>query len=85
MLAKAEDRSSDGDSKPIRGSEKRKIEDWSFGSLQGTQKERDELIKKVRPLGLDADRLHRQRGYQRSAAQDPFALHSASGYAWIFR
>ena len=46
MLAKAEHRSSDGGSKSIRGSEKREIEDWSFGSLEGTQKERDELIKK---------------------------------------
>jgi tetratricopeptide (TPR) repeat protein len=46
MLAKAEHRSSDGSSKSIRGSEKREIEDWSFGSLEGTQKERDELIKK---------------------------------------
>jgi tetratricopeptide (TPR) repeat protein len=46
MLTKAEHRSSDGGSKSIRGSEKREIEDWSFGSLEGTQKERDELIKK---------------------------------------
>ena len=46
MSAKAEDRSSNGGSKSIRGSEKREIEDWSFGSLEGTQKERDELIKK---------------------------------------
>ena len=46
MLAKAEHRSSDGGSKSIRGSEKREIEDWSFGSLEGTQRERDELIKK---------------------------------------
>ena len=46
MLAKAEHRSSDGGSKSIQGSEKREIEDWSFGSLEGTQRERDELIKK---------------------------------------
>ena len=51
MLAKAEDRSSDGSSKSIRGSEKREIEDWSFGSLEGTQKERDELIKKFAGWG----------------------------------
>ena len=44
MLAKADDRSADAGS--VRGSEKRDIEDWSFGSLTGTQKERDELIKK---------------------------------------
>jgi tetratricopeptide (TPR) repeat protein/CHAT domain-containing protein len=51
MLAKAEDRSSDGASKPIRGNEKKEIEDWSFGSLEGTQKERDELIKKFAGWG----------------------------------
>src|SRR5208282_1897023 len=44
MLAQAEHRSADPGS--IRGSEKREIEDWSFGSLEGTQKESDELIKK---------------------------------------
>ena len=46
MLAKEDDRSSDPGSKSIRGSEKREIEDWSFESLTGTQKESDELIKK---------------------------------------
>ena len=44
MLAKSVDRSPDGSS--IRGSEKRDVEDWSFESLTGTQKEGDELIKK---------------------------------------
>ena len=51
MLAKAEDGSSDPGSKSIRGSEKREIEDWSFESLEGTQKERDELIKKFAGWG----------------------------------
>ena len=45
MLAKA-DNVSDPGSKSIRGSEKRDVEDWSFESLDGTQKESDELIKK---------------------------------------
>jgi CHAT domain-containing protein len=44
MLAKADNRSANAGS--IRGTEKRDIEDWSFESLKGTQKERDELIKK---------------------------------------
>src|SRR5260370_36339182 len=44
MLAKVNNRS--GDAGSIRGSEKREIEDWSFGGLEGTQKESDELIKK---------------------------------------
>ncbi len=41
MLAKA-----DNGSGSIRGSEKRDVEDWSFESLTGTQKESDELTKK---------------------------------------
>jgi tetratricopeptide (TPR) repeat protein len=45
MSAKAEHRSSDPHSKPIRGAEQRDVEDWSFERLEGTQKERDELIK----------------------------------------
>ena len=45
VLAKADKSSSAPGSKSIRGSEKRDIEDWSFESLTGTQKERDELIK----------------------------------------
>jgi CHAT domain-containing protein/tetratricopeptide (TPR) repeat protein len=44
MLAKADNRSADAGS--VRGGEKRDVEDWSFGSLEGTQKERDALIKK---------------------------------------
>src|SRR5208283_4815002 len=51
MLAKADNRSADPASKSIRGSEKREIEDWSFESLTGTQKERDELIKKFAGWG----------------------------------
>ena len=50
MLAKADNRSSDPGSK-IRGSEKRDVEDWSFESLAGTQKESDELIKKFAGWG----------------------------------
>ena len=49
MLAKADHRSADAGS--IRGSEKRDIEDWSFWSLEGTQRERDELIKKFAGWG----------------------------------
>jgi tetratricopeptide (TPR) repeat protein len=45
MLVEAEDRSPDAGS--VRGSEKRDIEDWRFGSLEGTEKERDELIKSL--------------------------------------
>ena len=44
MLAKADHRSADANS--IRGSERGDIEDWSFGSLEGTQREGDELVTK---------------------------------------
>jgi tetratricopeptide (TPR) repeat protein len=50
MLAKA-DNGSDPGSKSIHGSEKRDVEDWSFESLDGTQKESDELIKKFAGWG----------------------------------
>jgi CHAT domain-containing protein/Flp pilus assembly protein TadD len=50
MLAKANNGSSDRASK-IRASEKKEMEDWSFESLEGTQKERDELIKKFARWG----------------------------------
>jgi tetratricopeptide (TPR) repeat protein len=49
MLAKAEDHSTDAGL--IRGSERREIEDWSFGSLEGTQKEEDELTKEFAEWG----------------------------------
>ena len=51
MLAKADNGSSEPGSKSIRGSEKRDVEDWSFESLTGTQKERDELMKKFAAWG----------------------------------
>jgi tetratricopeptide (TPR) repeat protein len=48
MLAKADNGPG---AKSIRASEKREIEDWSFESLAGTQKESDELIKKFAGWG----------------------------------
>jgi tetratricopeptide (TPR) repeat protein len=48
ILAKADNVSG---SKSIRGSEKRDVEDWSFESLDGTQKESDELIKQFAEWG----------------------------------
>jgi hypothetical protein len=38
MLAEADNRSSAPGAKRLRGSEKREIEDWRFGSLDGTQR-----------------------------------------------
>jgi hypothetical protein len=47
MLAKADNDSSDPVPKSIGRGERGDIEDWSFASLEGTQKERDKLIKEV--------------------------------------
>ena len=66
ILTKAED--PPGNASSICGSEKRDVEDWSFGSLEGTQREGDELMKKFVACGLGAYRLHRQSGDKRSAA-----------------
>jgi tetratricopeptide (TPR) repeat protein len=46
LLAKADDGSSDPAPESIARGERGEIEDWSFASLEGTQKERDELMKK---------------------------------------
>ena len=46
MLAKGDNGFSDPGRKSIGRDERGDIEDWSFGSLEGTQKEGDELIKK---------------------------------------
>jgi tetratricopeptide (TPR) repeat protein/CHAT domain-containing protein len=51
LLAKADSGSSDLGPKRMRGSEKRDVEDWSFESLEGTQNESDELVKKFHGWG----------------------------------
>ena len=48
-LTKVDNRSADLGS--VRGSEKMEIEDWSFGSLEGTQKENDELRERFAGWG----------------------------------
>ncbi len=80
MLAKAEDRSSDGVSKSIRGSEKREIEDWSFGSLEGTQKESDELIKKFAGWGWTPIELTAKEATKEALLKihSPYVLHLAT-------
>jgi CHAT domain-containing protein len=45
MLTQTNNGYSDPGSKPIRGSERADIAEWSFNSLDGTQKERDELMQ----------------------------------------
>ena len=80
MLAKADNRSSDQGSKSIRGSEKRDVEDWSFKSLTGTQKERDELIKKFVGLGLDASDFTAKEATKEALLKihSPYVLHLAT-------
>ena len=51
MFVKADNGSSDPGAKSIRGSERRDVEDWSFESLDGTQNESDELVKKFAGWG----------------------------------
>jgi tetratricopeptide (TPR) repeat protein len=80
MLAKEDDRSSDPGSKSIRGSEKREIEDWSFESLTGTQKERDELIKKFAGWGWTLTDFNAKEATKEALLKihSPYILHLAT-------
>jgi tetratricopeptide (TPR) repeat protein len=79
-LATAEDRHSEGASKSIRGSEKREIEDWSFGSLEGTQKERDELMKKFAEWGWEPNDFTAKQATKEALLKvhSPYVLHLAT-------
>jgi len=64
----------------LRGSEKQDIEDWRFGSLTGTQKESDELIKKFvgwgwTPTGFTANRATKAALLK---VHSPYILHFAT-------
>jgi tetratricopeptide (TPR) repeat protein/CHAT domain-containing protein len=78
ILAKAEHRSADAGS--IRGSQKRDIEDWSFESLTGTQKERDELIKKFAGWGWTPTDLTAREATKETLLKihSPYILHLAT-------
>jgi CHAT domain-containing protein len=80
MLVKAEDRPSDGGSKSIRGSEKRDVEDWSFESLTGTQKESDELIKKFAGWGWTSTDFTAKEATKEALLKihSPYILHLAT-------
>ena len=75
MLAKA-----DNGSGSIRGSEKRDVEDWSFESLTGTQKERDELIKKFIGWGWTPTDFTAKEATKEALLKihSPFILHLAT-------
>jgi tetratricopeptide (TPR) repeat protein len=78
MLAKADNRSADAGA--VRGSEKRDIEDWSFGSLTGTQKESDELIKKFVGWGWKPSDFTAKEATKEALLKihSPFILHLAT-------
>jgi CHAT domain-containing protein len=78
MLAKADNRSANAGS--IRGSEKRDIEDWSFASLDGTQKERDELIKKFLGWGWTPTDFTKKKATKEALLKihSPYILHLAT-------
>ena len=80
MLATADNGSPDPASKPIRGNEKREIEDWSFGSLEGTQKERDELIKKFAGWGWTPTDFTKNTATKEALLKihSPYILHLAT-------
>ena len=80
MLAKAEDGSSDGTAKSIRGSEQRDVEDWSFESLTGTQKESDELIKKFAGWGWTPSDFTAKEATKEALLKihSPYILHLAT-------
>ncbi len=82
MLAKADTGSG---SKSIRGSEKRDVEDWSFESLTGTQKESDELTKKFTGWGWKPGDFTAKEATKEALLKihSPYVLHL--GHPWIFR
>ena len=78
MLTKADSGSSNADS--IRGSEKREIEDWSFASLEGTQKESDELMKKFAGWGWTPRDFTAKKATKEALLKihSPYILHLAT-------
>jgi CHAT domain-containing protein len=80
MLANTDNGSSRADSTLIRGSEKRDIEDWNFESLTGTQKERDELIKKFAGWGWKPTDFTKKKATKEALLKvhSPYILHLAT-------
>jgi tetratricopeptide (TPR) repeat protein len=80
MLAKADHRSADPGSKSIRGSEKRDVEDWNFESLEGTQKESNELTKKFDGWGWTPTEFTAKEATKEALLKihSPYILHLAT-------
>jgi CHAT domain-containing protein len=64
----------------LRGSEKRDVEDWGFESLDGTQKERDELIKKFAGWGWTTSDFTAKEATKEALLKihSPYILHLAT-------
>jgi tetratricopeptide (TPR) repeat protein len=79
ILAKA-DNGFDPGSKSIRGSEIRDVEDWSFESLEGTQKESDELIKEFTGWGWTPTDFTAEKATKEALLKihSPYILHLAT-------
>ena len=84
ILAKADD-VFDPDLKSIPSSEKSDVENWSFESLEGMQKESDELTKKFAGWGWTPTDFTAKEATKEALLKIHFALHSAFGHPWIFR
>ena len=78
ILAKAEDPPANASS--ICGSEKRDVEDWSFGSLEGTQSEGDELMKKFVAWGWTPTDFTAREATKKALLKihSPYILHLAT-------
>ena len=77
MLAKADNGSG---SKSIRGSERRDVEDWSFESLTGTQKESDNLIKEFAGWGWTPSDFTKKEATKEALLKihSPYIMHLAT-------
>jgi CHAT domain-containing protein/Flp pilus assembly protein TadD len=78
LLAKGEHPSADAGS--VRGNEKRDVEDWSFESITGTQKESDELIKKFAGWGWKSTDFSAKEATKEALLKihSPYILHLAT-------
>jgi tetratricopeptide (TPR) repeat protein len=78
MLANTDNHSAEAGS--IRGSERGDIDDWSFESLEGTQKESDELIKKFTDWHWKPNEFTKKKATKDALLKvhSPYILHLAT-------
>jgi tetratricopeptide (TPR) repeat protein/CHAT domain-containing protein len=80
MLAKADTGSSDPVPESVGRGEREEIEDWNFPSLEGTQKERDELMKKFVGWGWTPTDFTAKKATKEALLEirSPYILHLAT-------